>query len=328
MENKKSTIEKNLSAIENMTDLEGILQHESNPEHDYSIDDQARALIVLSRFSNDFKREGLAKKYLDYITEAKRPDGWFNNYKDPRGNWMKIRRGIQQTPDTLQDCYGRALWALSEFLSSEYREELKEKAEELFFGSLENTEKLTYPHSLAFTNIALSKLPKSKQNRKIKKINYELAKELIGIYKENNWTTYCVARIPQAMLLAGQALGERRFRKSGESSLNFIIKEYFNSDGIFRPAKNPFSSEQPVEAGVMVEACIDAYQISKKEEYQLYAKKAFDWFEGDNFAGKSLLADNGAVYDAIEKDGSLNSNQGAESIIAYMMALSKIRELK
>ena len=173
-------LQDHFQALEEMTDNKGILQHESNPEYHYSIDDQARALIDLSRFSNnpEFIKENLANIYLDYITQAKRFDKWFNNYKSNTGEWMTHWKEIKQAPNNLQDCYGRGLWALSEFLSSRYEEALKQKAEKLFFNSLDNIEKLEYPHSIAFTSIALSKLPKKNQTREIKNINSELTKKL------------------------------------------------------------------------------------------------------------------------------------------------------
>ena len=118
-------IKKHFQALETMTDKIGILQHESDPKHDYSIDDQTRALIAYSRYSKQFQNLKIVKTFLDFIITSKRPDGFFNNYKDSNNNLKDEYKGIKQTPDNLQDCTGRAIWALSEFMFSKYQRKFR-----------------------------------------------------------------------------------------------------------------------------------------------------------------------------------------------------------
>jgi len=321
-------IGKSLARLEHMTDSNGLVQHSDldkpNPVHDYSIDDQARALIVLSRFSDEIIKENLAETYLGFITQAQRVDGWFNNYKKTDGSW-KGRDGKTENPDTLQDCYGRALWGLSRFLSSKYSSKLKAKAKTLFFNSLYNSNKLIYPHSLAFGIIGLSKLPE--QNRRTKRIISELSRKLVDIYSKDkeSWMTYCVARIPQAMILAGKTLYDEKTEKIGKESLDLVIDRYFDADGMFHAQKNLNGDEQPIEAGVMAEVCIDAYKVTKEDAYLKSAADALRWFGGENSGKVNMLAENGGVYDSITKRG-VNLNQGAESLLAYLMAVGAIRK--
>ena len=140
--------------------------------------------------------------------------------------------------------------------------------------------------------------------------------------------TYCVARIPQAILLSGQILKDKRLKKTGKDCLDFVTKTCFDENGMFHARQNPNGGEQPIEAAVAVEVYVDAHDITKDNTYKLYAKKAFDWFHNENFARQNLIATNGAVYDAITKKGRLNTNCGAESIITYIAALGKIINLK
>ncbi len=318
MKKQIPTLQTHFQALENMTDNIGILQHESNPKYGYSIDDQARALIALSRFSEQYPNIRLANIYLDFIKNSQRKDKHFNNYTDSNNKWITTWKGKKQTIDNFQDCDGRSIWALSEFLSSAYPKELKQKAEKLLFKSLKIAPKLTYPHSIAFTIIGLSKYLQNKNNNQIREINSDLIKKLVTYKKSSeSWMTYCVARIPQALFLAGKI-------KQGKKCLNKIIEDCFDENGIFHATQNPNGGEQPVEAGTTEEALVTAYNITKDDKYKPYINKTFNWYEGDNFANKSLLADNGAIYDAINKDKTLNTNCGAESLVVYLMGLSKV----
>tara|TARA_B100001971_G_C18187732_1_gene536694 strand:+ start:261 stop:1241 length:981 start_codon:yes stop_codon:yes gene_type:complete len=313
------TLQDHFDALRNMSDDVGILQHESNTKYGYSIDDQSRALIVLSRFSKQYQNQRLANTYLNFIKTSKRTDGNFNNYKDSNKDWITKWKGEIQTPDNFQDCYGRSVWALSEFIFSDYPESLKTDAKTLLFDSLKIIHKLTYPHSLALTSIGLSKYLQNKKDKELKELNKETIKKLIDVSGKKDWMTYCVGRIPQALFLAGKT-------KQGEECLDKVIEKCFDENGMFHPNQNPNGAEQPVEAGVITEACIDAYNKTKNENYLKAAKNAFHWFnkqeDGGNFANKSLISDNGAIYDAIKKDGIVSKNCGAESIVTYMMALS------
>jgi len=317
----KQTIQKNFEALEVMTDNIGILQHESDPEHDYSIDDQARALIAYSRYSKQFQNPKIVETFLKFIMTSKRPDGHFNNYKDSNNDCMDIYKREKQTIDNLQDCDGRAIWALSEFSFSDYPKPLREEAKSLFFESLNITKELTYPHSLAFTVIALSKYLEKEDNKTIKKMNLELTDKLIELSKTKNWMTYCVARIPQALLLAGETT-------LGKKYLDDVIITCFDDQGIFNPIKNPWGDEQPVEAAVTAEALADAYKMTGKIIYNQTSKLAMGWYKGENSNNLDVLAKNGAVYDAITSEGELNTNQGAESIVTYLMARGAVENIR
>jgi len=319
------TLTQSLEKLESMTTQDGLLQHESNPNIEFkklgiwphSTCDNARALIVLSRLN--ILKENLAQIYLNYLQRAKRSDGWFNNYQRKGGVF------IQDNPDHLQDCYGRTIWALSEFLSSQYPEELKKQAEQLLDTSLTKIPELHYIQSLAFTIIGLSKLPNEKQTNGIKKTNQKLTKELIITYNPEE-LKYCIARPAQAIILAGKAEKDKKTKKAGKKVLDSLIEKHFDKDSLFLPLVNPWGDEQPIEAGTMAEACMDAYKVFLEDKYLMAAKKTIDWFEGSNTKNKNILSTDGGVYDAIKENGTINTNQGAESILAYLLAISSMNE--
>ena len=76
----------------------------------------------------------------------------------------------------------------------------------------------------------------------------------------------------------------------------------------------------------MVETCVDACKILSSEEYKKYAEEAFQWFTGKNILKKSMLDSSGGVYDAITENG-INKNQGAESLLSYLLAATKLEEI-
>ena len=58
----------------------------------------------------------------------------------------------------------------------------------------------------------------------------------------------------------------------------------------------------------------------------LLAVLIFVWFNGWNRLGVSMLSPEGGVYDGLASDG-FNENQGAESLISYLLAFSSVREI-
>ena len=56
------------------------------------------------------------------------------------------------------------------------------------------------------------------------------------------------------------------------------------------------------------------------------AKRAFSWFLGDNDLNVRLAAPGGGCYDGLLVN-QVNLNQGAESILAYQLALCVVTRL-
>jgi hypothetical protein len=347
-------IKKQLKRLKEMTDEKGIVQHSDlnipNPDYDYSIDDQSRALIVLSRYSKQKQKPKLAETYLNYLAEAKRKDGFFYNYKDKNNKWLDIRQGVIQSPENLQDCAGRTIWALAEFLNSSYPEKQRKKAKQIFFESLKLIPYLEFPHSQAFTTIGLSKYLQENNNREIiKDLEYltEKLKNSFNHYSDKNWSwfsekmTYCNARIPHSMLLAGEIIQNKEYISIGKSSLNTLINASFNEGNFFNAIRNHTwltkemylknqrseGDEQPIEPACFVELSVDASKILKNKNYLNLAKKTLEYFYGRNSINKKLLAQNYGVYDGITKDKTLNKNQGAESIVSYIMAFQSFHKI-
>ena len=350
--------------VEVMTDNIGVVQHSDlgipikrdRSPYPYSIDDVARALVVVSRFSSllpNLDSKDKYRTYLNFIKRAMRPDGFFYNYQDLRGEPMK-------EPQIEEDCFSRVMWALSEVQLSDLPARFREETRDIFEERLPLISKLSSLNSQALALIALEKYLGKKITDYNKDLVYgivrHLSDELSGSLdrnSKNGWTwfsdkmNYDNARLPQALLMASEILGDERLLMQGKKSLDFLIKQSFrssngnNHDGVFygigndgwftktdflQGKKPPIYDQQTIEAGAMVEACVDASRILVNNNYKVfYARNAFEWFRGLNVSEVSMLVGNGGVYDAITQN-SINKNQGAESLISYLLATSRLIE--
>ena len=96
--------------------------------------------------------------------------------------------------------------------------------------------------------------------------------------------------------------------------------------GIPINGEKPLFDQQPIEAGYLTQAYVSAYEIVQKRKYLELAKYSFEYFLGRNRL-QTVMYDysTGAVCDGLNSDG-MNCNQGAESVICLLMALSSLKK--
>ncbi len=84
--------------------------------------------------------------------------------------------------------------------------------------------------------------------------------------------------------------------------------------------------QQPLEAQAMVSACLAAWRATADPKWQREARRAFEWFLGRNDLGLSLYDPRtGGCCDGLHPD-RVNSNQGAESTLAFLMSLAEMHQ--
>ena len=141
--------------------------------------------------------------------------------------------------------------------------------------------------------------------------------------------TYGNARLSEALLRAGQLLDSTELIAAGLQSLRFLNRIVYR-DGYLTPigchgwypndGQCAVYDQQPIDAGGMVEGNLLAYQITREQCYRDYAVTAMDWFYGRNILGLPLYnPHSGGCQDGLHARG-INSNQGAESTLVYLMA--------
>ena len=75
-------------------------------------------------------------------------------------------------------------------------------------------------------------------------------------------------------------------------------------------------------------ACFEAYRSTNDAKWHEEARLAFEWFLGRNDAGLPLYnPTTGGCCDGLHMD-RVNLNQGAESTLAYLMALGEMELLE
>jgi len=71
----------------------------------------------------------------------------------------------------------------------------------------------------------------------------------------------------------------------------------------------------------MIDACIEAYNVTGDKNWLEEARRCFDWFLGENDLNVTLYDyTTGGCRDGLNAEGA-NLNQGAESTLAWLLSL-------
>lgn len=334
----------NLGHLKHITHEFGIWQHchhsAPNQKHGFSIDDEARGLIAAVELARHAIEPDFAERLggicFGFIEKAARPDGRYHNFADKDCRWL----------DTVgsDDSFGRTLWALGVACAADLPFAPRERAKLLLDRSLRIAGNLEPLRSKAFVLLALSHVPGCADD-----LAHALALDLADAYKKNSvpdWQwfedclTYCNARLPQAMFAAARLFpSDMRFQAIGVESLDFLLKAMrlagkgagyapIGNDGWYhRGEKRPaLFDQQPVDAGALVEACITAFHATDEPRFRKAAHEAFSWYHGENIHGLPIYDPRtGGVCDSLTS-GGVNCNQGAESILSYVLAYFALDE--
>lgn len=324
-----------------MTDDTGMLQHATytvpNYDHGYCVDDNARALIV-AVLAQDLMPDQerlirLQKRYLGFVKHAYNEDaGCFRNFMGYDRRWLE-KRGSQ-------DCQGRALWGLGVCAALSNESGCVALSATLFHRALGVVSQLHHPRALAFALVGMhAYLARFSGDSEVRRVRETVANTLFGCFEKtiaNPWpwfddrVTYANAKIPHALLLSGQWLQRSDIIAAGFRILDWLI-DIQCEDGHFSPIGNRgwFTrnegkarfDQQPIEAQAMVEAALLAYRMTGKESYRETARRAFNWFLGQNDLDAVLYEySTGGCRDGLSPDGP-NLNQGAESTLAWLLSL-------
>jgi hypothetical protein len=237
------------------------------------------------------------------------------------------------------DSLGRALWATGNVINSNFNEEKKSLAKEIFDKALPHTINSTSPRTKAFTVLGLSQYQSAyPKDRNLYLSMKELTNQLLKMYKNkssNNWCwfetnlTYCNGILPQAMFESYQHIRDKTYLQVAQESFNFLLKVQMSND-IFEPIGNngwykknglkAIYDQQSVEASCMVNTALTAFQITQNTHYKTAGQTIFEWYHGKNTQSQKIYDPHtGACYDGITPKG-LNLNQGAESTLTYLLA--------
>jgi len=333
-----------LQHLQRLTDDFGIIQFAKHTKPDlrygYSIDDNARALIVVSSALNHGKPEALelVDRYFKFISRMQRPSGTFANLASSK------RKIVRQ--ELSEDAQGRTLWALGYLMDQDaVPAEMRQKAEKMFRKAIPAVQKLTSPRAIAFAMLGLFYYTRVKPSASTNKLLRQLAGRQITGYLEaagKDWLwfeqslTYSNSKLPESLLYAYLATKEKSYLQIAEKSLHFLIditfeKGYFSPIGqngwYLRNGKRAYFDQQPEDASSMVQTLAAAWHATDNPKYRKLALDTFQWFLGKNHLNQIVYDEvTGGCYDGLGQH-TLNLNQGAESTISYLLARLAIEEL-
>jgi hypothetical protein len=147
--------------------------------------------------------------------------------------------------------------------------------------------------------------------------------------------TYDNARLPEALISAGSALGDTSMTDDGLALLDWLAEEELGDDGFsFTPVagrgpgeRGPAFDQQPLEAWAMADACLLAYTVTHDPIWASRVEAAGQWFLGRNDVGVPLFdPSTGACFDGLTPVG-VNENRGAESTLAALGGLQALTRL-
>ncbi len=317
--------------LEKITDKNGLIEHchldQPDYSEGYSVDDNARALQVSLRFS----LKKLLPIYFHFLQSAFQ---YHQLYNDQNSD-LSWENNFQINGEH----YGRTLAALGETIvsSPKFAPDAINLFDQIYLSF--STKNSPFPRVSAQIISALRFYHSS--DIKI------WADSLLSFYSEHqssNWfwfedtITYDNARLPFALLTAYELTHYSPYLKVALESLDFLTSLTFDSKlntFIFPGNKGWINSsnltnhfaQQPIEAGSAVEAYSLAFRLTQNQKYLRLAHFAFDWYHGRNLLKLPLIdPQSGGIYDGLEANGP-NKNQGAESILSYLLAYSSIKTL-
>lgn len=325
-----------LKKIKSLTTKTGIYQHgkldKPDPKFGYAIEDQARALIIVS----ELKEKKLQKIYLDFILNAKRADGLlYHFYYENKKNGLFVNNEHDSKPNT-KEAYGIILWSL---LKTQIKDKnVNDKTQNIIKNLIKDAYRWTSPRAISAALLGLTNLdlPDRLENILKEKLHNLYLNTSAGNWEWfENYLVYANAIIPWSLWEVYIRRGDRASFEIAKKTTGFLINTcqennfpapIGNKGWYFKGGNKAIYDQQPIDSSYMVCCLEKAYLATGSKFYLNWAKKWYEWFDGNNINNIPLVDDNLACYDALSKNG-VNLNQGAESNICFVMAHLAARRL-
>jgi hypothetical protein len=342
------------SHVTAMTDDVGLFEHARfdvpRPEHGYCVDDVARALVAICRarsttpggagaragaFEVDLRVDDaaalarLARVYLAFVASAQTGDGAVINRRGSDGS----HRG----PPTVEDSWGRALWALG--TAAARAADLSQQATALFARGA--ARRSPWRRAMAFAGLGAAEMLRVEPGRAdARALLGDAADAVDSAGRQDRWwpeerLTYANAVLPDVLMAAGDCLHRDDLTQRGLSMLDRLLRlqlrdghlSLIPSAGWAPGERLPAFDQQPIEAATLADACARAFDLTGEARWADGVDLCARWFFGANDAGVVLYdAATGGCCDGLEPDGR-NENQGAESTLALITTIQHASRL-
>ena len=317
----------------------GVIQHANgaipNRYTGYCVDDVARLAIValeLERRTGDRVWSAVLYRALAFLSDASDDNGrGMRNFMTYDRQWLDDAH--------VGDHVGRAIWALGDVLTTAWVPALVDPAQDLLAALVRSFESDLPLRTAAYTALGLARLDPDRLAPDARELLERCVTKLEQAYETTSgpgWSwfedslRYDNARVPQALILGGVALGRPQATETGLTALAWLGDECGLADGMLRlpghegrhrtePAPGP-GDEQPLDASALVEAELSAFTVTGDVDHGVRAQRAFEWFLGRNRLGRPLYDfATGGCRDGLGTDEA-NANEGAESTLAFHRA--------
>jgi glycosyltransferase involved in cell wall biosynthesis len=322
-----------------MCDSTGIIQHAlfdvPDRSHGYCVDDNARALILACQLSQTPEALPVAysSQFCAFIQHAWNKDNQrFRNFMSYDRHWLEAHGS--------EDSHARTLWALGVCARDGQTTLQRQWAKDLFSQALEPVIDFTSPRAWAFTLLGLEAINGDERVANL------LANRLLELLDkletpEHIWfetsISYDNARLSQAMLSAGELTRNPLHTQAGLKTLYWLLNKQRAPVGYFRAISTQgyhntdgtiaVFDQQPLEAQATIAACKAAWLLTRDHKWLNSASAAFNWFLGDNDLNLPLVEElKGKCHDVLHPD-RVNQNCGAESVLAYLLSLSDMKNM-
>src|SRR4051812_18163985 len=207
-----------------MSDRRGTFEHakftEPRHEHGYCTDDMARVLVVSTREPYPGPAiTGLVELSLRFLGDAQSLDGGYRNRMNQRGRW--------EDRPTLEDCWGRSLWALGTAATHAEFDWVRQVALAQFERA--GRRRSPWPRAMAFAAVGAAELLAAKPDHGEARALLAAAGDMLdGLDNSTAWPwpeptlTYANAVIPEAMIAAGSLLDRPPLLRQGLDLLGWL----------------------------------------------------------------------------------------------------------
>ena len=332
-----------LEAIERISDGCGMIQHSifavPDRNHGYCVDDNCRALMLMHRIegADAARADELANIYASFVQHAWNGErGRFRNFMGFDRGWLEVEGS--------EDSFGRSLWSIGDTVARARGQGLRRWALNLFDQVAPHSLALESPRTWAFALLgADAVLRVHPEHALAKRLVNDFGARLLDrlrLGRRAGWTwfeavlAYDNARLPEALIRAGELTGDRAMIDEGLAAFDWLDHVQTNESGQFRavgtdsfgrPYATPLPfDQQPLEAWATVDAAAYVHALTGDARWQETAWRAYGWYLGDNDLNLPMATlDDGGCFDGLMSD-RVNLNQGAESILAFQFACASI----
>lgn len=334
--------EPSLEYLKKLTDDTGLFQHASftipNRKFGYCTDDNARAVVVMANYYAQYPDPEVIRlfdTYMSFIMHSQKNDGTVRNLMNFDKTWQK--------EEPSNDALGRTLWALGAVMAKPPSPLYLPSIKDCFDRSVRHVSKL-YSREQAYSILGMSDyLNQFPGASDIKRHLMTAADTLVEFYENNatpqwqwfeNKLTYDNAVLPCALFIAAQNFGDK-YLDVAEKTCQFLLEKTFNGshfsfvgcNGWYEQGKTKAQfDQQPIEAAGTIIMLRAAYDATGNKKYLTLQRKTFDWFLGENDLHVPLYNfRTKGCHDGLTP-GGVNDNQGAESLLSFLMSLLAIVE--